>query len=664
MGRIKDLWNKLISRNTKLIGASNEKVGVSLEEWEKLKDDPEEQRRLLDLYYKKLVFDEDIIEATPDWRGAFKINDFINSTNPELQYEVISKFINGVIDPNNKGLRKRETVNLYCHAISTNTENMSDNEKSKVLDLLISKLEGCKSNEKSSALCILDSFYKLLTRFNVEQNPENIQRVSDIFLSSYYFTTNYYEIGFGDMFEDGSPLVSQNLINMMEKLYNSPYNLIHRKEDQLSPIRKPNGELDIGIYTFCEYIHTLKLEGKFDMTLLEDELAEALANSLQRKIDNNTLDSYGAYLYCSLVNKNDKCRKVILDNADLILGKIKLDPDATREFIKNLDLEDDELLDVVIKDMQEDIDRERLYMEDAYWYITTLGSNEKTKQVIIDNAEYFMSITASPMEVRRIMGEEFAELPEVRRGVNSNIRSLVCEMMIQNADGTLHGVGQPDIDVLMEVLKEIVEQEGIELADIHRLGNGSYSTAYSVGNKIIKTSFNELQSFAIQRNAERFIQPIFRHRFQYNNKDGENVKGVMEVEEKVDMDTQITEDELYEVYKNIREHGMIWTDIKTNNVGRLMRDNTIYVDGIRNPEEGEKHVYAPNLGFIEDSEIGILKKGEVVLIDLDWVFPLAPDAKRDYSIPVPFNREPEVLEFERRFQKERKPISNTIEQER
>ena len=49
-----------------------------------------------------------------------------------------------------------------------------------------------------------------------------------------------------------------------------------------------------------------------------------------------------------------------------------------------------------------------------------------------------------------------------------------------------------------------------------------------------------------------------------------------EVIEKVDTNiNDITKEEIYKLYKNIREIGLIWTDVKIDNVGRLIKDNKI-----------------------------------------------------------------------------------------
>lgn len=102
--------------------------------------------------------------------------------------------------------------------------------------------------------------------------------------------------------------------------------------------------------------------------------------------------------------------------------------------------------------------------------------------------------------------------------------------------------------------------------------------------------------------------------------DSEHPLGI-EVYEAVDMDTEITDEEILEVYKELREAGIKWTDIKRENLGRLRKDNY--------PHEVGQNVPVPPefLGIVDSGvERRILKAGELVIIDLDCL-EMAKDEK-------------------------------------
>lgn len=146
---------------------------------------------------------------------------------------------------------------------------------------------------------------------------------------------------------------------------------------------------------------------------------------------------------------------------------------------------------------------------------------------------------------------------------------------------------------------------------------GSYSAVYEIGSKILKIG-KAACTYKVPKNNKRFLQSLFRFQFPFTNQQDYEDDFRIEIMEKCDTKSNITDDELYELWEDIRRDGMIWTDISKSNVGRLLRDNKIYFNGIEN-------VYKPNLGFEENNDVEVLKKGELVLIDLDYVYSIDSD---------------------------------------
>ena len=90
------------------------------------------------------------------------------------------------------------------------------------------------------------------------------------------------------------------------------------------------------------------------------------------------------------------------------------------------------------------------------------------------------------------------------------------------------------------------------------------------------------------------------------------LRGTVEVIEKVDTDINITDDELYEIYKQFRLLGLIWLDVKVENVGRLLKDNIIHYKKALYPDPITRGLFG------DENEI-ILKKGDYVVCDLDHI---------------------------------------------
>ncbi len=104
--------------------------------------------------------------------------------------------------------------------------------------------------------------------------------------------------------------------------------------------------------------------------------------------------------------------------------------------------------------------------------------------------------------------------------------------------------------------------------------------------------------------------------------------------------SNITKEDVYTVYKKVRDLGLVWTDPSVNNIGRLLEDN------ITNFKNFGPVPYE-NLGYIDSlgNDI-ILKKGDLVILDTDYIF------KEDE--PNIFYGQSNALEMEKRYQEERK----------
>ena len=114
----------------------------------------------------------------------------------------------------------------------------------------------------------------------------------------------------------------------------------------------------------------------------------------------------------------------------------------------------------------------------------------------------------------------------------------------------------------------------------------------------------------------------------------------LEVYEQVDVGG--TSEDMYQLYKGLRDQGLIWTDIKHNNFGRLRKPNTVNF-------EGANSISYRDFGFKEDRKIPVAQPGDVVLLDLDFVFLEGTE----FEVPQDRTAMDNFYEFSARYKKEK-----------
>lgn len=159
---------------------------------------------------------------------------------------------------------------------------------------------------------------------------------------------------------------------------------------------------------------------------------------------------------------------------------------------------------------------------------------------------------------------------------------------------------------LKRIIYELCEQEKVKYHDIKHVGGGDFSSCFKIGHKFFKIG-DKRRTFYIKNNR-RFLQPLRRE--EIKTLDNEFMF-TLEINEEVDT-KNITDNDVYFVYKELRKQGIIWTDPKKANLGRLIKDNKIYFDGV-------DQVNIVGTGFLTDSAY-TLKAGELVIIDTDFIY--------------------------------------------
>ena len=161
------------------------------------------------------------------------------------------------------------------------------------------------------------------------------------------------------------------------------------------------------------------------------------------------------------------------------------------------------------------------------------------------------------------------------------------------------------VPTVKEIINELLTNEEKRWVDIKEMVGGAYSIPYKIGSKILKIG-QRGGKYEIP-NHRRLLQPLLR----LDLIEKEHIS--LEVEEKVKT-VKVSDEELYKMYKEVRDAKIILADFKPDNIGRLIKPNKVYFNGI-------ERVFPSAIGFDRElKEEEILPAGELVFFDLDYIY--------------------------------------------
>ena len=161
------------------------------------------------------------------------------------------------------------------------------------------------------------------------------------------------------------------------------------------------------------------------------------------------------------------------------------------------------------------------------------------------------------------------------------------------------------IDVTVKLVDEILEHENLSYGDIRQLNSGGYSDVILIGSKVLKAG-RKREAYVIPNN-QYLLKPYIR----VNLEDISDVSGTIEVVEKVN--TDVSDIDLYSFYKELRKKGIVCMDIKSINLGILLKDNTFHWNKQLGRDVSVR-------GFIGDDNFSPLSKGDPVILDSDHIY--------------------------------------------
>lgn len=263
---------------------------------------------------------------------------------------------------------------------------------------------------------------------------------------------------------------------------------------------------------------------------------------------------------------------------------------------------------------------------------------ENNKQIIYDNLTLFIENAQNLYTLMNFVKDNHVALSQVKDYIDNNeekaINSIFCETdhLVKIKDPTLK-------EIIKLIILDVMKNENVKFSDITYNGGG-FSRILLIGDKVIKLGDRVTKSFP---NNPYIVAPLLRKEFKINDE-----KCFAEVTERVDTNLKASEEELYQLFKNLRNLGLKWTDIKAANVGRLKRKNVIHWQENLSPTEEV-------LGLDTKRGTKILEEGDLVVLDADFIYD-----ENDLNINYANNR-PLYDEFEKRYQREKRELKEQEE---
>lgn len=204
-------------------------------------------------------------------------------------------------------------------------------------------------------------------------------------------------------------------------------------------------------------------------------------------------------------------------------------------------------------------------------------------------------------------------------------------------------------EIIALILEELLKHEKVSIEEISNAGSGKNSNNLKIGSYILK--IGETRKTPIFKNSSRILQPVIRRSLEISP----DQSLFVEVQNEVDANWYKNEknkiyEVMYNVYKDLRDDGLLWTDIRFKNIGKLLKDNNVnYTTFVHGGKEVEVLPHEKATGLIGSAK-KILKAGEYVLLDTDFVFDInnLPDNKKvkDMLLPIYYEN------YEKRYQRE------------
>ena len=231
--------------------------------------------------------------------------------------------------------------------------------------------------------------------------------------------------------------------------------------------------------------------------------------------------------------------------------------------------------------------------------------------IVEDNIDLFINNSCALMDLKKdvdklkINVNKDDVIDKINNRMDNNLDVILMEIISTKFDYQ-YFEKEKILPYLKRIIYELCNNEKVNYHDIKYVGGGDFSSCFKIGCKYFKIG-NKRRTFYIKNN-KRFLQPLRREEIKsLDNK----FMFCLEINEEVDTKNN-TDEDVYRIYKELRNQGIVWTDPKKANLGRLLKDNKVYFDGV-------DYVDKIGTGFLSDVDYS-LKAGDLVIIDTDFIY--------------------------------------------
>ncbi len=183
------------------------------------------------------------------------------------------------------------------------------------------------------------------------------------------------------------------------------------------------------------------------------------------------------------------------------------------------------------------------------------------------------------------------------------------------------------IPTITRIIEELLGDQNVRMVDIEAIGTGTYSKVYQVKDKVLKIG-KPRETYKIP-NHPRILQPLTRTNL-IDERDENKIFGCIEIADRVDklQEEELQIEKLYQVYKELRDDGIVWTDARFANVGKLRSRNMPKLNG------KDMDVDPVAVGMDKETKERILEAGEWVVIDTDFIYREKESSIEWQQIPI------------------------------
>ncbi len=279
------------------------------------------------------------------------------------------------------------------------------------------------------------------------------------------------------------------------------------------------------------------------------------------------------------------------------IGKLVMEKsdEELYELGKQLSFKERILFDYKIQSIKEDFE----FMENFAEYCNI----KKLIKSLIDNDELgyilknFDDICDYDFKTREPILEYLKKNAD--RIVNEELKRIK-HSIIYNMLEVRYNIKIGEFNEIANLFEETAKNEGLTLFDIKKIDYGSYSTIYRIGSKIIKIGYRRRIDEIVDNN--RILLPDTLLKIHSN---------IIEITDFIDGKSNFSTEEIYEVYKELRDQGVVWLDPTKDNLKRI--DEETLKKQEKKSESRDRFPFMKNRRFINKP----LKTNDLVIIDLD-----------------------------------------------